>query len=303
MAQEDLSGTTLEGYSLTERIGEGGTATVYRAEHPSHGTCAVKVLRERLRSDQTAVKRFLREAGYGSRVEHPGVVRTYDYGSADGVYYLALEWAVGESLAEHVARRGPLPPQLTASIVNQLSDALAAAHAAAIIHRDLKPENIMFDPSEEHVKLLDFGIARDAEQAASDRLTRAGFFVGTLQYVAPETLSGELVGESADIYSVATITYYLLTGEHPYTGRNPRVLFQQLLQESPRPLSQAVHDREFHPAVEAAVMRSLERDPAARHSSVKAFAEDFAQAVSQGGTDPVEKGVWGGIRGLFRRGT
>ena len=303
MAQENLAGTTLAGYRLVERIGEGGTATVYRAEHDDHGTCAVKVLRDRLRADQTAVKRFLREAGYGSRVEHPGVVRTYDYGSTDGVYYLALEWAGGESLAEYAVRHGPLSPKLVASIVSQLGAALAAAHAAGIIHRDLKPENIMFDPRDERVKLLDFGIARDAEQSPSDRLTRTGFFVGTLQYVAPETLSGELVGEPADIYSVATITYYLLTGEHPYTGRNPRMLFQQLLQEPPRPLNEAKAGLTFHPAIEAVVMRSLARDRAARHPSVQAFADDFAQAAAQAEAEPVEKSKWSGIKGLFRRGT
>jgi len=207
MPNENLAGRTIAGYRLLERVGEGGTAEVYRAQHPGRGPCAFKVLRSRLASDPTAVKRFLREAGYGSRVEHPGVVRTYDYGEADGLYYLALEWAEGKSLAEYVHRAGPLAPTLVGSIVRQLADALAAAHQAGIIHRDLKPENITYDPESQRVKLLDFGIARDAELPPEERLTRTGFFVGTLKYVAPEALSGELVDGRADIYSLATIAY------------------------------------------------------------------------------------------------
>ena len=100
-----------------------------------------------------------------------------------------------------------------ATIVEQMGAALSRAHKAGIIHRDLKPANIMYDPATQTAKLLDFGIARDAELNPEERLTRAGFFVGTLQYVAPETLSGELVSEQADVYSLATIAYYLLTQE------------------------------------------------------------------------------------------
>ena len=119
------------------------------------------------------------------------------------------------------------------------------AHKAGIIHRDLKPANIMYDPATQTAKLLDFGIARDAELNPEERLTRAGFFVGTLQYVAPETLSGELVNEQADVYSLATIAYYLLTQELPFTGKSPRELFQQLLTQPPVPLNQAVKGLRF----------------------------------------------------------
>jgi len=218
MANENLAGRSIAGYRLLERVGEGGTAEVYRAEHAERGACAFKVLRERLRGDPTVVKRFLREAGYGSRVQHPGVVRTYDFGEADGLYYLALEWAKGEPLADFLHRNGPLAPADAVALARQLAIALAAAHQAGIIHRDLKPENIMYDPATGTVKLLDFGIARDAEEPAEERLTRTGFFVGTLQYVAPEALSGELVDGRADIYSLAKITYYMLTGRHPHEG-------------------------------------------------------------------------------------
>jgi serine/threonine protein kinase len=290
MANENLAGRTIAGYRLLERVGEGGTAEVYRAEHAEHGTCAFKVLRSRLRGDPTAVKRFLREASYGARVRHPAVVCTYDYGEADRLYYLALEWAGGQSLADFLHQSGPVAPALAAAIVTQLAAGLAAAHQVGIIHRDLKPENINYNAQTTVTKLLDFGIARDAELPPEERLTRTGFFVGTLQYVAPEALSGELVDTRADIYSLATIAYYMLTGRHPFTGRNPRELFQQLLKEPPLPLNDALPGRRFPTALESVVMRGLSRDPAQRQASVTSFAEDFAAAAT-GTSDPQETGL------------
>ena len=300
MANESYVGRTIAGYRLLERVGEGGTAEVYRARHPERGDCAFKVLRPRLRGDPTAVKRFLREAGYGSRVQHPGVVRTYDYGEADGLYYLALEWAGGESLAQFLHRSGPLAPPVVADIVRQLADALGAAHEAGIIHRDLKPENIMIDPATLRIKLLDFGIARDAELPPEERLTRTGFFVGTLQYVAPEALSGELVDGRADIYSLATIVYFMLSGRYPYSGRSPRELFQQLLTEPPLALAQAVPGGRVPPGLEAAVMRGLARDPKKRQATVAAFADEVATGVHAAPASG-RAGLLGALRHMIRR--
>jgi serine/threonine protein kinase len=206
-----------------------------------------------------------------------------------------------------VERSGPLAPTLVAQIVRQLSGGLAAAHAEGIIHRDLKPENIVYNPSTGSLKLLDFGIARDSQLDAAERLTRTGFFVGTLHYVAPEALSGELVSEAADIYSVATITYFLLTGRHPYPGRSPRELFQQLLTEDPTPLNQAVKNLQFPRALEAAVMRGLARDSSKRQGTVEAFAADLVAAVSGTGADATGDGsgflsrVLGAVRGKGKR--
>jgi eukaryotic-like serine/threonine-protein kinase len=298
MAFENLAGKSIAGYRLLERVGEGGTAEVYHADHPTRGACAFKVLRERLRGDPIVVKRFLREAGYGSRVVHPGVVRTYDFGESDGLYYLALEWAKGEPLADFLHRDAPLAPAEAIALVRQLADALAAAHAAGIIHRDLKPENIMYDPAAQTVKLLDFGIARDAEQPPEERLTRTGFFVGTLQYVAPEALSGELVDGRADIYSLAKITYYMLTGRHPHEGRSPRELFQQLLSGRAIPLSEAAKDRKFAPALEAAVMKALARHPSERQPTVTAFAEDLEAALAQSKDDTKSRGWLGALKNI-----
>jgi eukaryotic-like serine/threonine-protein kinase len=301
MALENLAGRSIAGYRLLERIGEGGTAEVYRAEHPERGACAFKVLRERLRGDPIVVKRFLREAGYGSRVVHPGVVRTYDFGESGSLYYLALEWATGEPLADFLHREGPLAPAEAVPLVRQLADALAAAHAAGIIHRDLKPENIMYDAQTRTVKLLDFGIARDAELPSEERLTRTGFFVGTLQYVAPEALSGELVDGRADIYSLAKITYYMLTGRHPHDGRSPRELFQQLLSGKPKPLSEA-SGRKFPAALEAAVMKGLSRHPGDRQATVTAFADELEAAIADGKNRPKSRGLLGTLKNIVGKG-
>ncbi|MFL5459561.1 MAG: serine/threonine-protein kinase, partial [Gemmatimonadales bacterium] len=207
-------------------------------------------------------------------------------------------WADGEPLAEFVNRSGPLAAVLVAKIVEQIGAALTAAHRAGIIHRDLKPANIMYDPAQQTAKLLDFGIARDAELSPEERLTRAGFFVGTLQYVAPETLSGELVKEQADVYSLATIAYYLLTGCLPFTGKSPRELFQQLLTQSPTPLNEARRGLKFPAAVEATVMQGLQRDLSKRSRTVEAFAQAFCAAVR----DQTPKRT-GFLAGLFRKGS
>jgi serine/threonine-protein kinase len=214
------------------------------------------------------------------------------------LHYLALEWADGEPLAEFVNRSGNLAPSLVAKIVEQIGAALTAAHRAGIIHRDLKPANIMYDPAQQTAKLLDFGIARDAEMSPEERLTRAGFFVGTLQYVAPETLSGDLVGPQADVYSLATIVYHLLSGALPFTGKSPRELFQQLLTQQPVPLNQAVKGLKFSPAIETAVMRGLERDLTKRTKTVDEFAREFCTAVRQEGAKKASF-----LSSLFRKGT
>ncbi len=297
MSQDNLVGRTIAGYTLRSHVGEGGTAAVYRADHPERGVAAIKILRSRLGKDPVAVKRFLREAEFGKRVSHPNIIRTYDYGEADGVYYLALEWASGEPLASFLSASGRLAPSLVAQIIEQLGAALSSAHGSGIIHRDLKPANIMYDPTTQTARLLDFGIARDADDHPEERLTRAGFFVGTLQYVAPEALSGELVNEQADVYSLATIAYHLLTDTLPFPGKSPRELFQQLLTQSPVPLNQAVKGVRFSPAIEEALMKGLERDLKKRWKTIAEFANAFCEAAKQ--EKPKKDGF---LSSLFRRG-
>jgi serine/threonine protein kinase len=304
VARDPLVGTTVAGYLLLDRVGEGGTATVYKAEHPEHGSVAVKVLRERLRQDRTAVARFVREATFGTRVSHPKVVRTIETGqSPEGLHYLAIEWAPGEILEGYAKRNAPLPPDEVATIIWQIAEAVNAAHAAGIVHRDLKPENLMYDPATRGVKLLDFGIATATDISQDERLTRAGFFVGTLMYVAPEALSGEVVTPAADQYSLATIAYLLLAGALPYTARTPREMFTQLLSQPPLALNKAKPGLMYSAAVEAVVMRGLERLPTSRFADVVAFSGALQEVLTApdalGG--PEDAGFFNKMRGLFRR--
>ncbi|HJQ19761.1 MAG TPA: serine/threonine-protein kinase [Gemmatimonadaceae bacterium] len=302
MPRENLVGRTLAGYTLEGEVGEGGTAAVFRASHPEHGNVAVKVLREKLRNDRTAVARFLREARYGERVQHPNVVRTIEIGEATpGMHFLAIEWAKGELLEKYARRNGPLPPAQVADVVLQIANAVHAAHEVKIVHRDLKPENIMYDPDSGVVKLLDFGIATDTDIEPEQRLTRAGFFVGTLMYVAPEALSGELVTPAADQYSLATIAYFLLTGCLPYTAKTPREMFSQLLSQPPIPLNAARPGMRFSSAIETVIMRGLTKDPTKRYETAVEFATALKDAVGQ----PIEEergpGLFGKIKSMFGR--
>lgn len=304
MARDPLVGTTVAGYLLLDRVGEGGTATVYKAEHAEHGPVAVKVLRERLRADRTAVARFVREATFGTRVIHPKVVRTIETGqSPEGLHYLAIEWAPGELLEGYAKRNAPLPPDEVATIIQQIAEAVNAAHAAGIVHRDLKPENVMYDPATREIKLLDFGIATSTDVSPDERLTRAGFFVGTLMYVAPEALSGEVVTPAADQYSLATIAYLLLTGALPYTAKTPREMFTQLLSQPPLPLNKARPGLVYSPVVEQVVMKSLDRAPKSRYPDVLTFSQALSDALlapnAIGG--PEAAGFFGKMKGLFRR--
>src|SRR5687767_5883758 len=266
--------------------------------HPTHGTVALKILREKLRYDRTAVARFVREAQYGARVQHPNVVRTIEIGESDtGLHFLAIEWASGQLLDRYARQHAPLPIEEVAAVISQIGAAVHAAHQANIVHRDLKPENVMYDPESKQVKLLDFGIATDTQTGADERLTRAGFFVGTLMYVAPEALSGELVTAAADQYSLATIAYHLLTCNLPYQGKTPRELFTQLLSQPPTPLNQARRGLEFGDRVEAVIHQALNRDPTKRYPDTLIFAQELRDALLA--PPAVKPGFASRLKGIF----
>lgn len=301
MPKESLIGRTLAGYTLRGEVGEGGTSAVFRAEHPTHGVVAVKVLREKLRQDKTAVARFVREARYGERVKHPNVVQTIEVGEATpGMHFLAIEWAAGELLERYAKQHGPLSSDEVSTIIRQIGDAVHAAHAVGIVHRDLKPDNVMYDPNTRQVKLLDFGIATDTDMAPEQRLTRAGFFVGTLMYVAPEALSGELVSPAADQYSLATIAYLLLTGCLPFTAKTPREMFSQLLSQPPVPLNAARANLRFPAAVEQVIMRGLSKDPRQRFADTVIFARELDSALVTT-EEPAKPGLLSRVRDIFKR--
>jgi serine/threonine-protein kinase len=300
VSRDDLVGTPVAGYTIKKEVGEGGTSAVYLAEHPNHGSVALKVLREKLRKDRTAVARFIREAKYGARVRHPNVVETIEIGEDEnGLHFLAIEWADGDILERYAKQNAPLPKEEVAGIVSQIAAGVQAAHDAGIVHRDLKPENVMYDSKTRKVKLLDFGIATDTQPSGDERLTRAGFFVGTLMYIAPEALSGEIVSTAADQYSLATIAYFLLTRCLPYSAKAPREMFTQLLTMPPIPLKDAAEGTlTFSSALDAVVMRALSRSPAARYPTVQAFAQAFQEATQ---VEPEQPKIFDKFKGLLWR--
>ena len=322
MPKENLVGQVIDGYTIQALVGEGGTAVVYRATHEEHGTVAFKVLRDKLRQDKTALARFTREAHFGKKVTHPNVIRTFGTGQLEGIPYLVIEWSPGELLEHYAKTHAPMPREEVANIILQIADAVGAAHKSGIVHRDLKPDNAMYDPASGRIKLLDFGIAAATDTSQDERLTRAGYFVGTLMYVAPEALSGALVGPAADQYSLATIAYLLLTGSLPYLAKSPREMFTQLLSQPPISLNKARPNLDFGARVEAVVMRGLARDPGDRFPDVMVFAKELHAVLTvPGGAAPAagaapsgaaptdggqaesaaDGGLFSRVKGLFRR--
>jgi serine/threonine protein kinase len=211
----------IEGKFRLERvIGRGGMGAVYEAtDLRLSRRVAVKVMTGHLIGSGTALRRFAREAQASARLEHPKLVRVYDYGPlGEDSAYLVMEHVPGVTWAEEIERLGAFPLPLAAEALDQALEGVAAAHAAGILHRDLKPTNLMLRPSEDggpiQVKILDFGLAKVRELAFADpkSLTAEGVTLGTFGYMAPEQLIGETVDERADVYSLGVIALEVLTG-------------------------------------------------------------------------------------------
>lgn len=202
-------------YELVRPLGHGAMATVDLANDVElDRPVALKRLAENLARDEDLQRRFLREARLAARLAHPNVVRVFDVGEDDGRPFIAMEYVEGETLAELVAQRAPLPAAEAARLGTQMCAGLAAAHAAGLVHRDVKPQNLLLS-TDGVLKLGDFGIAAGQD---GTRLTLAGTVLGTAGYLAPEQARGEQVTAAADIYAVGAVLYELLTGEPARTA-------------------------------------------------------------------------------------
>ncbi|HKN66382.1 MAG TPA: serine/threonine-protein kinase, partial [Gemmatimonadaceae bacterium] len=173
-------------YHMLKRLGEGGMGKVYLAEHVKmNRQCAVKVMNGALLNDSDSAQRFAREASNAARIIHPNVAAVFDYGEADGVVYLVMEYVEGEPLTRLLERESVLPPSRAVDIAHQVAEALVAAHELGIVHRDLKPDNIIVAPSKsgrDIAKVVDFGIAKAIEEGPNESLTRTGLVIGTPEY-------------------------------------------------------------------------------------------------------------------------
>ncbi len=278
-------GRTLDSkYRIEQRIGRGGSGTVYRARHLLiHRTVAVKVLSLDLVSDDDALSRFRREAAMAGRLKHLNIVSVTDFGiTPDGVAYLVMDFIEGRSLRRILDAHGTIAPGKLVGWLKSICSAVHAAHRKGIIHRDLKPDNVMIEvvDGEEIPRVLDFGIAKlmDAVAVGTDFTTETGSVMGTPHYMSPEQCEGKPLDARSDIYSLGTLVYELLTGNVPFPGKVTTSVMMQQVTAAPRPL------RDLRPelpeAVELCVMRALSKNPAARHATALDFALEFEAALS-----------------------
>ena len=289
---ELLTGRTLGPYELSEKLGSGGMAVVYRAVHRAlRQPRALKVLSPQLAADDSFVQRFGAEATIAAGLRHPNVVLIYDVGEQDGLHYIAMDLIEGISLRRLLERHGALPPERALRLLRQLADALDYAHAREVVHRDVKPENVMVGP-DDHVTLLDFGIAR---AAALTRLTRPGLMVGTAEYMAPEVATGLGSGPPADLYSLGILAFEMLTGRVPFERSDTTAVVYAQVHESP-PLPRSI-DASLPEAIETALLRQLAKDPADRYPSAATFADalDAEDRPTLAGLTPPMVTVVGGI--------
>jgi eukaryotic-like serine/threonine-protein kinase len=259
-------GSVVEGrYRVVSRLGSGGMADVYCAEDQQLGRrVALKVLYRRFAEDQEFVERFRREASSAAGLQHQHVVSVYDRGEWDGTYWIAMEYLEGRSLKRLIQEEGPLAPDRAVDLATQILRAARFAHRRGIIHRDLKPHNVIVD-AEGRAKVTDFGIAR----AGASDMTQTGSIMGTAQYLSPEQAQGHAVSAQSDIYSVGIILYEMLTGRVPFEGESAVTI--ALKQVSEQPVSPSQLNPAVTPALEAAVMRALAKDPAQRYADADAF--------------------------------
>jgi beta-lactam-binding protein with PASTA domain len=266
--------TIIDGrYRVLHRVGSGGMADVVCAEDLQLGRkVAIKLLHRRFAQDAEFVERFRREASSAAGLQHPHVVAVYDRGAWDDTYYIAMEYLEGRTLKKLVQEEAPLAPARAIDLTIQILRAARFAHKRGIIHRDLKPHNVIID-GEGRAKVTDFGIAK----AGASDMTQTGSIMGTAQYLSPEQAQGHSVSAPSDLYSVGIILYEMLTGRVPFEGESAVTIALKQVSEAPVPPSR--RNPQVPPALEAVVLRALEKDPARRFAD----ADEFIAALEHAG--------------------
>lgn len=272
-------------YRILSSLGQGGMGTVYRAEqiHLSRQV-AIKVLRSRLDHEDEArefVRRFRAEAAILARIQHPNAVSVYDFGFVGGNPYLVMELLPGKSLRE-VIRERRLRIEAVLRIGEDVCRAIHHAHLQGVVHRDLKPDNIIVtksDDGSDRAIVLDFGIAkiRDAELDIGTPMTKQGVIVGTPQYTSPEQIRGGEIDGRSDLYALGIILYELVAGGLPFVSDSAITLAMKHLTETPAKLSERETLMPVPEELEQIIFRCLEKDPAVRHASAEALADDLAR--------------------------
>ena len=267
-------------YRLEERVGRGGMADVWRAHDTRlDRTVAAKLLHPHLLPDETSRARFVAEARAAARLAHPGIVPVHDVVEDGDRTAIIFQFVPGESLADRLAREGPLPPDAAAHVAGEIAEALDHAHRAGVIHRDVKPANVVLD-QDGRARLVDFGIARVLNEAAA-RLTGDGDAIGTLRYMAPEQLTGAEVDERTDLFGLGLVLAEMLTGRPAFTATSPLGLLEAE-RGGPPSLPGVPAD------LRAIADGLLAFDPAARPATAGAAAEALRAVASE---VPVASGV------------
>jgi eukaryotic-like serine/threonine-protein kinase len=275
-------GSTIDNrYRLLRRIGSGGMADVWLAEDPHlQRRVALKVLHRRFVQDREFVERFRREAEAAASLSHPNIVAVFDRGDVDGTYYIAMQLLEGRSLKELIDQG--LTPEQAAGLIRQVLEAAGFAHRHGVVHRDLKPQNVIVD-DEGVATVTDFGIAR----AGASEITQAGSVMGTPHYLSPEQAQGQAVTAVSDLYSIGVILYEALAGQVPFEADSAVAIAMKQVSHTPQRPSSI--NPAVSPALDAVVMRALEKDPGQRFQSADAFiaaleAASRNPAAEQGGT-------------------
>ena len=267
---ENLVGSVIAGYRITGLLGRGGMGFVYEAEHAILGRkAAIKTLSNDLGGDGDFRERFVQESQMVAALDHPSIIPIYDAGEENGVVYIAMRHVGGGDL-QGLIGEGQLEIERAVSILEQVAGALDAAHAHQLVHRDVKPANVLIDSSSNRVYLTDFGIAKQARKRG---LTRTGFFVGTLDYAAPEQIQGKPVGPQADVYAFGCLLFECLTGTKPFDRETDvAVMHAHLLDPVPAAT-------ELRPELPAAIDDVLARALAKNEEERTASCREVIEAV------------------------
>ena len=277
----DLTGMTLSHYEIQKKLGEGGMGQVFLAQDRSlDRRVALKLLTAKLEGDETAKKRFLREAKSAAALDHPYICKIYEIGEAEGKSFIAMEYVGGETLQARLVR-GTLPLAEARRAGSEIAEALEAAHQEGIVHRDLKPSNIMLTPGG-HVKVLDFGLAKrvtdpgaddDSQLETESQLTGEGMTLGTLAYMSPEQLRNQTVDARSDIFSFGIVLYEMAAGAHPFTKATSMDTAAGILNLAPPPLKRNRPDTPE--LLEHIVSKMLAKEPEDRYQLVHEVRTDL----------------------------
>ncbi len=283
----NLAGQLLENrYRIVKKIGEGGMSYVYLAHDVStNARYAIKVLSPALSTDENAMARLRREAALGIRLAHPNVCHIVRMGETeDRLVYVVMPYVEGEILSDRNHRIGLLPLPMVVAFVSQIASGLQVAHALKIIHRDLKPENIMVctrADGTEYAVVMDFGLAKERKAGAElEKLTATGIILGTPEFMSPEQLRGKPLDARTDIYSLALMTYEMLTGKLPFEGRTQQEMMIARLRNDPIPLRERRPGMEFPDAVERVLHKGMARNADDRYAHSVEFADALEAAAA-----------------------